>query len=141
MSLSTPLGARSTGGFCFAPTGSVARVASHQVSNHAVGLTSSTARGGIPRMPRCRTTSREALRYAPAPLNGGGALRCHSGAYSTSLLTLSLLLIVYPAMIAVPHDQPTRFSFEIPRRRILRWGRIHRRRPRGAAIAAYVDEI
>src|SRR5215510_8337151 len=98
MSLSTPLGARTTGGFCFAPTGSVARVASHQASNHAVGLTSSTCCGGIPRMPRCRTTSREAVRYAPAPLNGGGALRCHSGAYSTSLLTLSLLLIACHAI-------------------------------------------
>src|SRR5262249_60423817 len=116
MSLSTPLGARTTGGFCFAPTGSVARVACHQASNHAVGLTCSTACGGIPRMPRSRTASREAVRYAPAPLNGGGALRSHSGAYRTSLVTFALLLIVEPALSAVPHYQPTRLHFEVPRR-------------------------
>src|SRR5215813_4126219 len=94
ISLSTPLGARITGGSCFAPTGSVARLACHHASNHAVGLISSTRCGGIPRMPRWRAASREPTRYAPDPLKGGGALRCHSGAYSNSLLTLSLLFIV-----------------------------------------------
>src|SRR5262249_60167811 len=92
MSLSTPLGARTTGGFCLAPTGS--GLACHHASNHAVGLTSSTRCGGIPRMPRWRAASCETTRYAPDPLKGGGALRCHSGAYSNSLLTLSLLFIV-----------------------------------------------
>src|SRR5262249_14464019 len=94
MSLSTPFGARTTGGFCFAPTGSVARLAFHHASNDGVGLTCWARCGGIPRMPRWRAASCETTRYAPDPLKGGGALRCHSGAYSNSLLTLSLLFIV-----------------------------------------------
>src|SRR6266404_3765735 len=45
-----------------------------------------------------------------------GVLRSHSGAYSTSLLTLSLLAAAYAPMIDVPHDQPSRLIFATPRR-------------------------
>src|ERR1700730_18807275 len=107
----TPFGARNTGGFCFAPTGSVAQVASAHCSNQPAGMKSAFLFSATPFSQRSLADSLVTLRYAgsgPSLPMGVVPLNSHIGAYCTRRLTLSLCSAVYMPMIPVPHDQPMR---------------------------------
>src|SRR5215207_2843104 len=84
VSATVPLGARTTGGFCLAPTGSVAQVASAHCSNQPGGMSAACFASGTPLSQRAKAISRVTVRYAPSGpgpwASGDGVVRSQPGA-------------------------------------------------------------
>src|SRR5215813_13317169 len=117
-SWSTPLGARSTGGVCFEPIGSVAQVASAHCSNQSDGMRSAFLFSPTPVNQRCLAESFVTVRYAPngpSPPMIGRVVKIHSCAYSTRPLTFEFSLALYMLILAIAHDRPIRFNVATPR--------------------------
>src|ERR1043166_3312710 len=93
VSATVPFGARTTGGFSLAPSGSVAQVASAHCSNQPGGMSAAFLSSGTPFSQRALACSRVTLRYAPsgpppAGIKSDGVVRIQPGAYCTRRATL-----------------------------------------------------
>src|ERR1041385_5775683 len=111
VSATVPFGARTTGGFCLAPTGSVAQVASAHCSNQPGGMSAAFLSSGTPFSHRALACSRVTVRYAPSgPPPGAtksdGVGRTQPGAYCPRRTSLPGFWMVVTPISAHPQAQP-----------------------------------